>query len=88
LQKHFFFLTEIGNADVAEENSVYNYQDGLILLQRGSNKNGPASVGPHIRGSRLRSSSACFEEVDLLLPGTGRSSLVNFSRSMLMFFQR
>ncbi|KAK1612890.1 hypothetical protein QYE76_036563 [Lolium multiflorum] len=65
-------LTVLSEADVAEENSVYNYQDGLILLQRGSNKNGPASVGPHIRGSRLRSSSACFEEVDLLLPGTGR----------------
>jgi hypothetical protein len=73
LQKQFFLLADIGNADAAEENSAYNYQDGLILVQRGSDKNVPVAVGPHIRGSRLRWSSSCFEEVDLLLPGTGRS---------------
>ncbi|KAI5010712.1 hypothetical protein ZWY2020_012849 [Hordeum vulgare] len=65
-------LTVLSEADAAEEDSVYNYRDGLILVQRGSDKNGSDTVGPHIRGSRLRAPSACFEEVDLLLPGTGR----------------
>uniref|UniRef100_A0ACD5UHZ0 Uncharacterized protein n=2 Tax=Avena sativa TaxID=4498 RepID=A0ACD5UHZ0_AVESA len=65
-------LSVLSEADAAEEDSAYNYQDGLILVQRGREKNDPVAVGPHIRGSRLRSSSACFEEVDLLLPDTGR----------------
>uniref|UniRef100_A0ACD6AE57 Uncharacterized protein n=1 Tax=Avena sativa TaxID=4498 RepID=A0ACD6AE57_AVESA len=65
-------LTVLSEADAAEEDSAYNYQDGLILVQRDKDKNGSVAVGPHIRGSRLRSSSACFEEVDLMLPGTGR----------------
>jgi hypothetical protein len=43
------------------------------LVQRGGDQKSKVDVGPHIRGSRLRSSSACFEEVDLLLPGTARS---------------
>ncbi|KAF7018621.1 hypothetical protein CFC21_031892 [Triticum aestivum] len=65
-------LTVLSEADAAEKDSAYNYRDGLILVQRGSDKNGSDAVGPHIRGSRLRAPSGCFEEVDLLLPGTGR----------------
>lgn len=45
---------------------------GLVLVPRGSGDNS-VIVGPHIRGSRLRTSSATGdEEVDLLLPGTAR----------------
>ena len=45
---------------------------GLILVPRGGDDNGVV-VGSHIRGSRLRTSSATGnEEVDLLLPGTAR----------------
>ena len=41
-------------------------------MPRGSD-DGSVVVGPHIRGSRLRSSSAAGGgEVDLLLPGTAR----------------
>ncbi len=42
-----------------------------MLVQRGGDENSVV-VGPHIRGSRLRSTAAGFAEVDLLLPGTAR----------------
>ncbi|CAL5040689.1 unnamed protein product [Urochloa decumbens] len=47
-----------------------NCSEGLVLVQRASDQN-DVVIGPHIRGARLRS-SASFEEVDLLLPGTAR----------------
>lgn len=58
---------------VAEEESVDdNYPQGLVLVPRGVD-DGSVVVGSHIRGSRLRASSATgHEEVDLLLPGTAR----------------
>ncbi|CAK9157678.1 unnamed protein product [Ilex paraguariensis] len=46
--------------------------EGLVLVPRGADDNSVV-VGSHIRGSRLRTSSATGdEEVDLLLPGTAR----------------
>ncbi|KAJ1260906.1 hypothetical protein BS78_10G268000 [Paspalum vaginatum] len=48
-----------------------NCSEGLVLVQRATDQS-DAVIGPHIRGARLRSSSASFEEVDLLLPGTAR----------------
>ncbi|XP_058077256.1 phosphatidylinositol 4-phosphate 5-kinase 9 isoform X2 [Magnolia sinica] len=54
----------------AQEEEISNYPQGLVLVPRGTDENSVV-VGPHIRGSRLRS-SACDEEVDLLLPGTAR----------------
>ncbi|XP_047094878.1 phosphatidylinositol 4-phosphate 5-kinase 9-like [Lolium rigidum] len=65
-------LAVLSEEDAVEEDSTYNYQEGLVLVQRGNDQKSKVDVGPHIRGSRLRSSSACFEEVDLLLPGTAR----------------
>ncbi|CAM0957584.1 unnamed protein product [Alopecurus aequalis] len=65
-------LTVLSEEDAVEEDSTYNYREGLVLVQRGSDQKSKVAVGPHIRGSRLRSSSTCFEEVDLLLPGTAR----------------
>lgn len=47
-----------------------NYPQGLVLVPRGTDDS--VVVGSHIRGSRLRASSAGDEEVDLLLPGTAR----------------
>lgn len=45
---------------------------GLVLVPRGAEDNSVVA-GPHIRGRRLRTSSATGgEEVDLLLPGTAR----------------
>jgi 1-phosphatidylinositol-4-phosphate 5-kinase len=73
----FFLLAGILDVDAVEEDSTYNYREGLVLVQRGNDQKSKVDVGPHIRGSRLRSSSACFEEVDLLLPGTARS-LIDF----------
>jgi 1-phosphatidylinositol-4-phosphate 5-kinase len=55
----------------AQEDDAFNYPEGLVLVQRGNDENSVV-VGPHIRGSRLRSSAAGFGEVDLLLPGTAR----------------
>ncbi|KAI4371323.1 hypothetical protein MLD38_019571 [Melastoma candidum] len=50
-----------------------NYPQGLVLVPRGRDDGGSVVVGSHIRGSRLRTSSASGnEEVDLLLPGTAR----------------
>lgn len=49
---------------------------GLVLVPRGAEDNSVV-VGPHVRGSRLRTSSATGdEEVDLLLPGTARYHLL------------
>lgn len=53
------------------EDEISNYPEGLVLVPRGTDDNSVV-VGPHIRGSRLRASSAGYEEVDLLLPGTAR----------------
>ncbi|KAK7245061.1 hypothetical protein RIF29_39892 [Crotalaria pallida] len=53
------------------EDEVMNYPQGLVLVPRGGDDNSVV-VGPHVRGSRLRASSAGDEEVDLLLPGTAR----------------
>lgn len=55
----------------ALEEDVLNSPEGLVLVQRASDQN-DVVIGSHIRGGRLRSSSASFEEVDLLLPGTAR----------------
>ncbi|TVU07496.1 hypothetical protein EJB05_40852 [Eragrostis curvula] len=55
----------------ALDDDTPNYADGLVLVQRASDQNGVV-IGPHIRGGPLRASSASFEEVDLLLPGTAR----------------
>jgi hypothetical protein len=55
----------------AQEDDAFNYPEGLVLVQRANDENSVV-VGPHIRGSRLRSSAAGFGEVDLLLPGTAR----------------
>lgn len=58
---------------VAEEESLEDEisPQGLVLVPRGSDDS--VVVGPHVRGSRLRASSATGDaEVDLLLPGTAR----------------
>uniref|UniRef100_A0A5B6Z8K3 1-phosphatidylinositol-4-phosphate 5-kinase n=1 Tax=Davidia involucrata TaxID=16924 RepID=A0A5B6Z8K3_DAVIN len=69
-------VTADGLGIVAEEelveDEISNYPQGLVLVPRGGDDNSVV-VGPHIRGSRLRASSATGdEEVDLLLPGTAR----------------
>lgn len=59
---------------VAEEEAMEDEisPENLILVPRGSDDKS-VTVGSHIRGSRLRASSAAGdEEVDLLLPGTAR----------------
>lgn len=54
------------------EDDIFHYPQSLVLVPRGTDDN-TVVVGPHIRGSRLRASSATgVEEVDLLLPGTAR----------------
>ncbi|KAG6517526.1 phosphatidylinositol 4-phosphate 5-kinase 9-like [Zingiber officinale] len=62
-------LTILSEED-AQEDEIFNYPQGLVLVPRVSDES--VVVGPHIRGSRLRASAAGFEEVDLLLPGTAR----------------
>lgn len=53
------------------EDDISTYPQGLVLVPRTDDNS--VIVGPHIRGSRLRASSATGdEEVDLLLPGTAR----------------
>ncbi|XP_008442735.2 phosphatidylinositol 4-phosphate 5-kinase 9 [Cucumis melo] len=53
------------------EDDISTYPQGLVLVPRTDDNS--VVVGPHIRGSRLRASSATGdEEVDLLLPGTAR----------------
>lgn len=60
---------------------------GLVLVPRGAEDNSVV-VGPHIRGSRLRTSSATGdEEVDLLLPGAARYYPLNFNKTLFpMYF--
>ncbi|XP_022634740.1 phosphatidylinositol 4-phosphate 5-kinase 9 [Vigna radiata var. radiata] len=63
-----------GLAMLAEEDPLEDeasYPQGLVLVPRGADDNSVV-VGSHVRGSRLRASSAGDEEVDLLLPGTAR----------------
>ncbi|XP_027350703.1 phosphatidylinositol 4-phosphate 5-kinase 9-like [Abrus precatorius] len=63
-----------GLAMLAEEDPLedeVSYPQGLVLVPRGADDNSVV-VGSHMRGSRLRASSAGDEEVDLLLPGTAR----------------
>ncbi|ESW34790.1 hypothetical protein PHAVU_001G181400 [Phaseolus vulgaris] len=63
-----------GLAILAEEDPLEDeasYPQGLVLVPRGADDNSVV-VGSHVRGSRLRASSAGDEEVDLLLPGTAR----------------
>ncbi|OAY42751.1 phosphatidylinositol 4-phosphate 5-kinase 9 [Manihot esculenta] len=57
---------------LAEDDTIEDerYPQGLVLVPRTDDNS--VVVGPHIRGSRLRASSAGDEEVDLLLPGTAR----------------
>ncbi|CAK7343238.1 unnamed protein product [Dovyalis caffra] len=66
-------ITAEGLGVLAEEDTIEdeNYPQGLVLVPRGT-ADDSVVVGPHIRGSRLRASSAGDEEVDLLLPGTAR----------------
>ncbi|CAN1275971.1 Phosphatidylinositol 4-phosphate 5-kinase 9 [Linum perenne] len=66
-------LVNEGLGVLAEEDTIDDerYPEGLVLVPRGEN-DGSVVVGPHVRGSRLRASSAGDEEVDLLLPGTAR----------------
>lgn len=67
-------VTTDGLGIVAEEESMEDEisPQGLVLVPRGS-EDDSVVVGPHSRGSRLRTSSATGdEEVDLLLPGTAR----------------
>ncbi|GLT25748.1 hypothetical protein SLA2020_008580 [Shorea laevis] len=54
-----------------EEDEISHYPQGLVLVPHGTDDSSVV-VGSHIRGSRLRASSAGDEEVDLLLPGTAR----------------
>ncbi|CAL2273336.1 unnamed protein product [Prunus armeniaca] len=58
------------------EDEISNYPQGLVLIPRGTDDDSVV-VGPHVRGSRLRASSAGYEEVDLLLPGTARYDLLH-----------
>ncbi|KAL5155426.1 Phosphatidylinositol 4-phosphate 5-kinase 9 [Glycine soja] len=63
-----------GLAMLAEEDPLedeVSYPQGLVLVPRGADDDSVV-VGSHMRGSRLRASSAGDEEVDLLLPGTAR----------------
>jgi 1-phosphatidylinositol-4-phosphate 5-kinase len=78
--QHLRSLTSFNQAGdglgiVVEEDSmdddITNYPQGLVLVPRDADDSSVV-VGPHIRGSRLRASSAGHEEVDLLLPGTAR----------------
>ncbi|KAF7099264.1 hypothetical protein CFC21_100917 [Triticum aestivum] len=65
-------LAILTEGDSMEEKASCNYREGLVLVQRGSDQKGEIVVSPHIRGSPLGLSSACFEEVDLLIPCTAR----------------
>ena len=60
----------------ALEEDALNSPEGLVLVQRASDQN-DVVIGSHIRGARLRSSSASFEEVDLVLPGTARRVILS-----------
>lgn len=55
----------------AWDDGMLSYPQSLVLVPRGDDSS--VVVGSHIRGSRLRATSAAGnEEVDLLLPGTAR----------------
>ncbi|KAL2502706.1 Phosphatidylinositol 4-phosphate 5-kinase 9 [Forsythia ovata] len=76
LRSHMSYSQHIspdGLGIVAEESIEDDISpQGLVLVPRGDDDNSVVT-GPHIRGSRLRASSATGdEEVDLLLPGTAR----------------
>ncbi|KAI3522875.1 hypothetical protein L1887_00927 [Cichorium endivia] len=66
-------VTTDGLGIVAEEETLEDEisPQGLVLVPRGS-EDVSVVVGPHIRGSRLRSSATGDAEVDLLVPGTAR----------------
>nr|XP_043627884.1 phosphatidylinositol 4-phosphate 5-kinase 9-like [Erigeron canadensis]XP_043627892.1 phosphatidylinositol 4-phosphate 5-kinase 9-like [Erigeron canadensis] len=66
-------VTGDGLGIVAEEESMEDeiLPQGLVLVPHGS-EDSSVVAGPHIRGSRLRSSATGDAEVDLLLPGTAR----------------
>ncbi|KAG4928348.1 hypothetical protein JHK85_054834 [Glycine max] len=69
-----------GLAMLAEEDPLedeVSYPQGLVLVPRGADDDSVV-VGSHMRGSRLRASSAGDEEVDLLLPGTARYGFLMF----------
>lgn len=53
------------------EDEISNYLEGLVLVSHRTDDN-TGVVGPHIRGSQLRASSAGYEKVDILPPGTAR----------------
>lgn len=64
------------------EDDISTYPQGLVLVPRTDDNS--VVVGPHIRGSRLRASSATGdEEVDLLLPGTARYDFFLSKKSSL-----
>ncbi|KAL8152870.1 hypothetical protein V2J09_010630 [Rumex salicifolius] len=64
-------LEVLAEEDVFEDD-ITRVPQSLVLVPRGID-DGSVVVGPHIRGSRLRTSSAAgAEEVDLLLPGRTR----------------
>lgn len=74
LASHSRRITADGLEIVAEDESLEDEisPQGLVLVPRDAD-DGSVVVGSHIRGSRLRASSASGdEEVDLLLPGTAR----------------
>ncbi|KAG4204923.1 hypothetical protein ERO13_A04G070100v2 [Gossypium hirsutum] len=72
LRSHMSYnrVNGLGSVAEEEEDGISNYPQGLVLVPRGTDDS--VVVGPHIRGRRLRASSAGDEEVDLLLPGTAR----------------
>lgn len=67
----YFDMGIVGHISLTDTIEDENYPQGLVLVPRGTGDDSVV-VGPHIRGSRLRASSAGDEEVDLLLPGTAR----------------
>ncbi|KAG9160464.1 hypothetical protein Leryth_008873 [Lithospermum erythrorhizon] len=74
LMSHSKHSATDGLGIVAEEETLEDEisPQGLVLVPRGAD-DGSIVAGPHIRGGRLRASSATGdEEVDLLLPGTAR----------------
>lgn len=67
------------------EDEVF-YPQGLVLVPRGGDDDSVV-VGSHMRGSRLRASSAGDEEVDLLLPGTARYGFLDVFGSVCLIFR-
>ncbi|KAG4393878.1 hypothetical protein GLYMA_03G186300v4 [Glycine max] len=78
-----------GLAMLAEEDPLEDevfYPQGLVLVPRGGDDDSVV-VGSHMRGSRLRASSAGDEEVDLLLPGTARYGFLDVFGSVCLIFR-